>query len=529
MAAMRMNRRIGRGGSLGRGVEIVAVLAAAGSDWASSAMGLRGCGDRSCRIRCTLGVGECPHHAAMDDPLPERVARVAERLGPTFIKGGQSLALRPDIVPARYARALARLHEGVAPFEGERARQIVAKELGAPLGRLFADFEAEPLAAASLSQVHRATLPDGTEVAVKIQRPGIEEQVNDDLRLLASLARIVERVRPVSGGLRPGEVVAEVAATMRRELDFLQEGRVTDAVRISHADDDGVVIPTVHWSHTSRRVLTLEFIDGLAPGPPEGLRAAGLDPDLLLDIGSRAVFQQVFEHGLFHADPHPGNLRLLPGNRVGFLDFGMFGRVGPREQRRMALVLWALTEGDGDGLAGQLLRLGTQRPGADPEAFRAAVVEGLDQFASGDGSLSMTGLLMGQLAAGGAHGIGFPRGLMMLARALVSLEGTAAIMVPGRDVATMSRAVLPGLVERLIPTPASLEEALTRNRVAYAELLLDLPDLVAELGAQRGGVAPAPAPRSGGMARAAALGATGALLASTFARRRLSGRAGDVS
>ena len=520
MSRLRQSRRTGHRGSLGRSAEIVAVLAAAGSDWVATATGLRACSDLSCRIRCILGVGECPHRAAMEESLPVRLARVAERLGPTFVKAGQSLALRPDIIPARYALALSRLYEGAAPFEGERARQIVAKELGAPLGRLFADFATEPFAAASLSQVHRATLPDGTAVAVKVQRPGIERLVRDDLRLLAMLARIAERMRPVSGGLRPGEAVAEVAAALRRELDFQQEGRVTDAVRVSHANDPGVLIPTVHWSHTSRRVLTLDFIDGLAPGPPEGLRAAGLDPDLLLDIGSRAVFRQVFEHGLFHADPHPGNLRLLPGNRVCFLDFGMFGRVGPREQRRMALVLWALADGDGDGLARQLLRLGTQRPGADPGAFRAAVVEGLDQFGSGDGNQSMTGLLMGQLAAGGAHGIAFPRSLMLLARALVSLEGTAAIMAPGRDVSAMSRSLLPGLVDRLVPTPANLEQALSRNRLAYADLLLDLPDLVAELGGQRSVVAPVPAPRPGRMARAVALGAAGALLAGELARRR---------
>lgn len=506
-------------GSLVRSAEIVAVLAAAGSDWAAAAMGLRTCGDLACRARCTLGVGDCPHHAAMEEPLPVRLARVAERLGPTFVKGAQSLALRPDIIPAHYAQALSRLYEGAVPFEGAVAHRLVAKELGAPLARLYADFEAEPFAAASLSQVHRATLPDGKAVAVKVQRPGIEDQVRDDLRLLAMLARIAERMRPVSGGLRPGEAVAEVAAALRRELDFREEAGVTDAVRISHSDDADVVIPAVHWSHTSRRVLTLDFIDGIAPGPPEALRAAGLDPILLVEIGSQAVFSQVFEHGVFHADPHPGNLRLLPGNQVCFLDFGMFGRVGARDQRRMALVLWALLEGDGDGLAGQLLRLGRWRPGADPEAFRAAVVDGLDQFGGGDGNRSLTGLLMGQLAAGGAHGIAFPRSFTLLARALVSLEGTAAIMAPGRDLSAMSHSLLPGLIDRLIPTPANLEEVLSRNRLAYASLLLDLPDLLAELGQRGGGAAP-PAPAAGGMARGAALGAAGLFLAGALVRRR---------
>ena len=509
---------MGYRGSLGRSAEIMAVLAAAGWDWVAA--GLSGCGELSCRLRCTLGVSECPHHAAMEEPLSVRLATVAERLGPTFVKAGQSLALRPDLVPARYAQALSRLHEEVAPFAGERAREIVAEELGAPLNHLFSDFATEPFAAASLSQVHRATLPDGTVVAVKVQRPGIERQVREDLRILASLARIVERMRPVRGGLRPGEAVAEIAATMRRELDFRREGKVTDAMRIFHADDPAVLIPTVHWSHTSERVLTLDFVDGIAPCPPEELQAAGLDPNLLLEIGSRALFRQVFEHGIFHADPHPGNLRLLPGNRVCFLDFGMFGRVGPREQRRMALVLWALIDGDGDGLAEQLLRLGTRRPGADSEAFRTAVIEGLDQFGSDDRKHSMTGLLMDQLAAGGAHGISFPRGLMLLARALVSLEGTAAIMAPGHDIAALSRSILPELVDRLIPTPANLKEALSRNRLAYADLLLDLPDLVAELGGQRSVAAPAPAPRRSPMARAAALATAGAILAGPIARRR---------
>ena len=505
--------------ALRRGIEITAVLTAAGSDWFAASMGVRGCRDLSCRWRCAIGASNCPHHAAMEEPLQDRLVKVVERLGPTFVKAGQTLALRPDIVPIRFAHALSRLHEGVEPFDGAAARRLVAEELGLPLSRLFTEFETEPFAAASLSQVHRATLTDGTLVAVKVQRPGLERQVENDMHLLRVLARGVELVRPAAGGLRPSEAVAEVTATLRRELDFQQEGRVTDRVRISFQDDPGIVIPTVHWSHTSRRVLTLDFIDGIRPAAPTELRAGGLDPELVLDVGLRAMFQQIFDHGLFHADPHPGNLRLLPGNRVSFLDFGMFGRVGPAEQRRLALVLWALIEGDGHGLATQLLRVASLRPGAAPEAFSAQVVDELDQYVDDDGTKSIAGLLVGQLGAGAAHGIVFPRGLMLLARALVNLEATAAIMAPDRDFSAMAGSLLPELVTLLAPTPANLEEALSRNRLAYADVMLGLPDLLAELGQERR-MTPVPPPRPRRIVSAAALGAAGALVASGLARRR---------
>ena len=269
-------------GQLDRASEVATVLFASGFDWLLDALGLQACVSPRCRFLCSFRPKEqCPHHVAMDVPRPERMRRVLERLGPTFVKAGQMLALRPDYVPLEYAEALRSLHDAVPPFPGQEAERLVAAELGAPLARLFAEFEREPFAAASLSQVHGAVLPDGRRVAVKVQRPGIVEQVERDLALLGFLARRVERRRPAALAFRPSEAVAELAEYTRRELDFRREARTAARVRDLFQADERVVVPAVDWERTSTRVLTMDLIEGLRPGPADELRRAGLDPELL--------------------------------------------------------------------------------------------------------------------------------------------------------------------------------------------------------------------------------------------------------
>lgn len=483
-----------RRGELERAVEIATVLFASGFDWLLAALGLQACVSPRCRFVCSFRPKrQCPHHVDMTLPLPDRLRGVLERLGPTFVKAGQMLALRPDYVPLEYAEALRSLHDAVPPFPGEQAERLVEEELGMPLGRLYAQFEPEPFAAASLSQVHRAVLPDGRVVAVKVQRPGIAEQVERDLALLAFLARRVERRRPEALAFRPSEAVAELADYTRRELDFRREARTAERVRELFASDERVVVPAVDRERTSARVLTMEFVEGLRPAPAEELRAAGLDPELILRAGADAMVQQIFVHGLFHADPHPGNLLLLPGNRVCFLDFGMFGRLGRRERRRMAFVFWALVEGDYEGVAEQLLRISEFRPDANPDGFRTAVGELVeDWFGAQARNFSIARLLLRMLALGAGHGIVFPRGLMLLARSLVNLEATASVVDPALDLAILSRPLLPKLRRTLLVDPNALEESWRENRFEYLELALELPDLLPELAERlRDGRAPA--------------------------------------
>jgi ubiquinone biosynthesis protein len=219
-------------------------------------VGFGACVSPRCRIVCALKPkDQCPHHVGINLPLPQRMRAVLERLGPTFVKVGQMLALRPDYIPLEYADALRSLHDAVPPFASVGAERMIAAELRRPLAALFDDFEREPFAAASLSQVHRATV-DGRAVAVKVQRPEIEVDVERDLALLAFLAGRLER-RPQALAFRPADAVAELAEYTRRELDFRLEARTAERVRVLFADDETIVVPAVDWERTSRRVLTV--------------------------------------------------------------------------------------------------------------------------------------------------------------------------------------------------------------------------------------------------------------------------------
>jgi ubiquinone biosynthesis protein len=245
-----------------------------------------------------------------------RVRRLLEDLGPTFVKLGQLLSTRPDLVPADVMRELERLQDDVPPEPAEAVRRVIEDELGQPAERLFASFDWAPLAAASLGQVHAATLPDGRRVAVKVQRPGVEPTVNADLAILGDALRFLSRISALRELYDPDALVDEFARGLRAELDYTREGRNAERLRALLPASSRVVIPPVVWAFTRRRVLTLEYVDGLKPTGPAQLRAAGFDPRDVARTLAYAILHMVFHDGLFHADPHPGNLAVLPDGRT---------------------------------------------------------------------------------------------------------------------------------------------------------------------------------------------------------------------
>jgi len=484
--------------------EIATVLWSSEFAWLVSALGLGACVSPRCRLHCAIGFEQCEHHVAMDRPLPQRLSAVLERLGPTFVKAGQMLALRPDLVPLPYAEALRRLHSAAAPFASAQARQIVEEELGMPLARAFAHFEPDPFAAASLSQVHRATRHDGSEVAVKVLRPGIEETIESDLALLAVLARRIERRRPESLAFRPTEAVAELADYTRRELDLHAEARTAVRMRALFADDPHLVIPRVHTDQSTRRILVTDYVEGVHPAAADRLERLGIDPDAALTTGTRAIVNQVFRHGIFHADPHPGNVLLLPDGRVCLLDFGMFGRLAARQREHMALVLWALIDGRYDDVGEHLLALASTRPAADVDGFREALSAEVEEwFEHADGASSIARLLLRELALGAQHGIVFDRDLMLLARALVQFESLARVVRADLDLTDLARPLLPELQASLLAEVTDWGAGLVpRQPFDQAALALRLADLLRDVAALREAVKPrlpsqsAPAPRS---------------------------------
>ncbi len=464
-----------------RATQIATILWASGFRWLVAALGLQVCVDIGCRLLCFGHLRQCHHHVEMDLPLPDRMRRAVEALGPTFVKIGQIVAMRPDYVPIEYALALRQLQNHAEPFGSESARQMVEAELGHPLDELFADFEPEPFAAASLAQVHRATLPDGRRVAVKIQRPGAERQMRDDLDLLALLARRLERRAPQVLGFRPTALVADLRETTLRELDFREEARTCERVGAFFAGRADIVIPWVDADRTTRRVLTMEFVEGVSPAPATALREQGLDVDLLLNAGARAMLDQLFTLGIFHADPHPGNLLFLPGDRVAFLDFGMFGRLNARNRRRLALMVWALVQGDFDVVAGQLLGFATLGPGADPDAFRDAFDDVVQDWYAGKGNSSIAHLLVRELGIGARFGIVFPRDLVLVARALVGLEATTTLVVPERSFQQLLEPLVDNVRGAVLPHGAQLKDIVMQHRYEYLQLALELPDLLPDL------------------------------------------------
>lgn len=463
-----------------RASQIATILWASGFSWLLAAVGLRSCVDLGCRTVCAIHLRQCHHHVDMGVPLPDRMRLVLEALGPTFVKVGQILAMRPDYVPLAYAQALRPLQDHVEPFGEEAARKVIEAELGHPLTELFADFEATPFAAASLSQVHRATLPDGRRVAVKVQRPGVADTMRDDLDLLEFLARRLERRAPRALGFRPTAMIAELRDTTGRELDFRQEARSCTRVGQDFADRDNIVIPWIDPDRTTARVLTMQLIDGASPAPGDSLRNQGFDVERLLHTGAEAMLDQIFTFGLFHADPHPGNLLFLPGDRVAFLDFGIFGRLRPRDRRQLAIMMWALLQGDYDAVAGQLLRFATLGAGADPQAFRDALHDVVADWDTG-ADPPIAHLLLRELGLGARFGIFFPRDLMLVARALIGLDATASLVSPEQSFRQLLEPLIDDVRASVLPDIAQLKKIMEQRRFDYLQLALDLPDLLPDL------------------------------------------------
>lgn len=380
----------------------------------------------------------------------ERIRMALEELGPTFVKFGQVVSTRPDLVPASVIVELQKLQETVPPFPGREAIAIVESELGGPVERLFLEFDPQPLAAGSLGQVHRARHLDGTPLAVKIRRPTVVRDIERDLSLMDRLAEMVEHHLPEAAVFDPVGLVAQFARSIRRELNFAREGRTLDEFRRLFKNDATLYVPRVFWELTSEAVVTMEFLEGRSVSDPDSLRLVNLDPGEVAANGARVFIKMAFEFGLFHGDPHPGNIRILQQGVIGLIDYGMVGRLDEDKREQVIDLLVAVTRCDVRRCVDQVLLLGKPFRPID----RALLASDVRDFIESYYGIPLERMNVGNLLSDFVgiltnHSIRYPADMMLLIRALVTLEGVGRQLDPEFNIA---------------PHLAPLIEQLVRNR-----------------------------------------------------------------
>ena len=411
---------------------------------------------------------------------PERALRVIEELGPTFVKLGQILSTRPDILPAEYVDALASLQDRVPPFPGAEAEFIVAQELRQPLADLFAEFGSEPVASASIAQVHRARLHDGTEVAVKVQRPDIEERIRSDIHILFRLAEALEGSLKNVGMYPPTAIIQEFERAVSSELDFLQEAHNAEVFGRNLASVEGVIVPRVHRRYSSHRVLTLQWLEG-----SKLVDAENVDSQAFMDQVVAATYQQVFVDGFFHADPHPGNLLVDAEGHLCYVDFGLVGQLTRSQQDQLVDLFVAIIFKDADTVARVCYRAGGTDERLDLRAFAREVDALFARYAD----LTMAEQPMGtiltdlvQLTA--RHSLRLPEEYAMLARAGVTLDGIARLHVADWNMfETLKPHALKLATRRHDPSRMSADALSLANQalIAARDLPLQLDQIMMDL------------------------------------------------
>ena len=372
-----------------------------------------------------------------------------EQLGPTFIKLGQLLSSRADLLPPEYLEALARLQDDVGPFPAADVERIVQEELGVRLSKAFTEFEPEPIAAASLGQVHRGVLRDGREVAVKVQRPNIRERVLRDLDALDEFAAMLERFSATTRQLGPSGVLEEFRRTILCELDYREEAR--NMVSLAHQlrDYERIIVPLPVDDYTTGRVLTMDFIVGTKITAVPRLEWTEVDGRALAEDLFRAYLQQILVDGVFHADPHPGNVFLTTDHRLALIDVGMVGRISSRLQERLFRLMLAIAEGRGDEASSVIIAIGDQLEDFDEMRFRRAVVQTVGRYQHASAKeLNVGRVMLDVTRAGTVNGMRLPAELALLGKTLLNLDEIGRTLDPDFDVNGSMRQSSTSLMQR---------------------------------------------------------------------------------
>lgn len=410
---------------------------------------------------------------------PERLRKAFGELGPSFIKLAQLLSTRPDLVTRHFADEFKKLQDRVPPFLTEEAVKIIEQEAGLPLEHVFSDLEKTPVAAASIAQVYNGTLLDGSEVIVKVQRPGIREQIETDISILAYIAHLMERNMPESVFYNPSGIVEEFTRTIRKELDFTEEARNCIRFGKNFEGHPDVYIPKIFSEFTTEKILIMERIKGVRIDDLAAISGLGLDRKKLARVGVEAYFKMVLEDGFFHADPHAGNIFAMPDGRIGFMDFGIVGRVSSELRETMANTFLALINRDFDRLIEQYVELGLVPEHIDLEVFRKEFKTDLADFLEPLYGLTLKDLNFAEymdtitrLAL--KHKLKIPSDLLLVNKAMLILENLGRELDPDFNFIAASEPYATKLVRERI-RPGRLYEKARRNVMDVSDFLALFP------------------------------------------------------
>ncbi|MBO8129215.1 MAG: AarF/ABC1/UbiB kinase family protein [Peptococcaceae bacterium] len=412
---------------------------------------------------------------------PERFRIMLQELGPTFIKLGQIMSTRADLLPQNYISELEKLQDRVPPVRFEDISKQVEQSLNRPLADIFAHFEEEPLAAASIAQVHRATLKTGEDVVVKVQRPGVAELTAVDVQILRDFAYLAEKHTAWGQIYSFTEMADEFADTIAEETDFRVEGRHADTIRHNFDTDDRVYIPKVYWDFTAKEVLTMEYVDAVKLNNLQALEAAGIDRSSLARTLADVLLRQILIDGVFHADPHPGNLAVLPDGRLVFMDLGIIGNLTPQARDHIGTMVLGLVKRSAEMVSRAIIEMGQVPPTVNKDALQRDIYKLQQKYYEIPLSqINITESLTELLQVAFKHRIKLPNETTMVIKALITTDGVVKKLDPRISIVEIAEPIGRRILQERF-NPRRLQALLAEKLPQYAHLLEQFPFQVSEL------------------------------------------------
>lgn len=437
----------------------------------------------------SMGVDELTRHLPKfarkekhaDLTKAERFRMALEELGPTFIKFGQLLSTRPDIIPRDYVDELRQLQDHVQSFPFSKLKETVEKELKHDLNFLFESFEEQPLAAASISQVHKAVLPGGGKIVVKVQRPGIEYIIEQDLAVLKEIAALLDKYTNIGKLYNFSELVDEFSHVIRMELNFYHEGKNADRLKLVFRNDENVSIPRIYWNYTTKKVLTMEYMDGITLNQIDALKEKGFSARAIAELLGRAYLKQIMVDGFFHGDPHPGNMGVLAEDKLYFLDFGITGHLDEDKQQHVIILLRGILEQDTDLILKAVTRLGAVTEQADKQELKMELERLQEMYLSMPlKEINLGKVLHELLEISFKLQIRLPREFAVLAKTFLTLEGVISTLVPSFSIAELIGEHRSEFLHYQY-SPKRLTASASKNINKYLRLLEVLPESLTKI------------------------------------------------